>query len=530
MRSAPAIAAVATIQRVQALTASRARYEIWHDDPVAWLHDCIRFERDEKPAPYQNETLARLVAHGREAVRGPHGLGKTADGVWALLWFATTREFAGEDWKVPVTASAWRQLVYYFWPEVHKWCRRLNWHELARPPFRTEEQLMRLRLKLDFGEAFALASNDPDLIEGAHASQLLYILDEARAIADPIWEAVEGAFSQAGTDTKSQALALAFSTPGEPMGTFYRIHKRQAGYEDWLARHITLEEALNAGRISQVWVNQRRLQWGETSAVFQRRVLGEFATSEEDSIIPLAWIEAAVERWYEWDRLGRPGAVFSLGVDCARTGEDAEVLAPRFVVEAAGGRPRIEAIGDLESHAYTDNIMQTAGRVLRAVTRWPGVRPIIDVVGLGAGVVDRSREQGIEVEAFNAGAGTDARDQSGELGFLNVRAASWWGMRERLDPAGPSCVALPPDDQLLGDLTAPKWDVTSAGKIRVESKDDIKKRLGRSPDKGDAVVMAFWSRPPRIRTSSQVYSGAGDEPKRTEELPDPFWSQDRMER
>jgi len=90
---------------------------------------------------------------------------------------------------------------------------------------------------------------------------------------------------------------------------------------------------------------------------------------------------------------------------------------------------------------------------------------------------------------------TEARDRSGELGFANKRSAAWWAMRELLDPAADSVIALPPDDLLTGDLTAPHWRVMSGGHIQVEGKDEIRKRLGRSTDDGDAVVMAFWRKP-----------------------------------
>ena len=90
---------------------------------------------------------------------------------------------------------------------------------------------------------------------------------------------------------------------------------------------------------------------------------------------------------------------------------------------------------------------------------------------------------------FNAGERTDMLDSSMELGFADKRSASWWNLREKLLDGK---IALPPDDKLTGDLTAPKWNIISSGKIKVESKDSIKKRLGRSTDDGDAVVMVFW--------------------------------------
>ncbi|MBN1629627.1 MAG: hypothetical protein JW990_07685, partial [Thermoleophilia bacterium] len=119
-----------------------------------------------------------------------------------------------------------------------------------------------------------------------------------------------------------------------------------------------------------------------------------------------------------------------------------------------------------------------------------------------AGVFDRLREMEYPVIAFNAAARTDRLDSSGELGFVNCRSAAWWAMREMLDPAASYPIELPPDDLLIGDLTAPKWRVTSGGRIQVESKDDIRKRLGRSTDSADAVVQAFWT--PEIEPEDEL--------------------------
>jgi hypothetical protein len=118
---------------------------------------------------------------------------------------------------------------------------------------------------------------------------------------------------------------------------------------------------------------------------------------------------------------------------------------------------------------------------------------IVDVIGVGAGVVDRLREEGYEVIAFNSAAKTDMMDAHGEFGFPNVRSAAWWNMRELLDPANPgNPIALPDDDQLISDLVAPRWRVLSGAKIQVEPKEDTKKRLRRSPDTADSVIMSFF--------------------------------------
>src|SRR6185312_2888777 len=122
-----------------------------------------------------------------------------------------------------------------------------------------------------------------------------------KAIPGATFDAAEGAFANAGSDTVSEALAFAVSTPGEPQGRFYDIHARKPGYEDWFVWHVTLEDTIQAGRVSREWAEQRKRQWGEDSAVYQNRVLGEFASSEEDGVIPLGWIERANERWHVWN-------------------------------------------------------------------------------------------------------------------------------------------------------------------------------------------------------------------------------------
>ncbi|NOY60442.1 MAG: hypothetical protein GXO75_16140 [Calditrichaeota bacterium] len=452
----------------------------YRNDPAAWIHDIIIWKDGEGPTEYQTEITSEVPLRRRAAIRSPHGAGKTTLAAWLVLWFATTRD--PDDWKAPTTASVWRQLEKYLWPEIHKWTKRLAWNKMHRDPFSPAEMLT-LALKLSGGEAFAVASDKPDLIEGAHADNLLYLLDEAKAIPDGTWDAVEGAFS--GEGSASDAFAVAISTPGPPTGRFYKIHKREAGYEDWWTRHITLDECIKAGRISKEWAEQRRRQWGEDSAVYQNRVLGEFASQSEDSVIPLAWVEAAQERWKDLRDSGKLAEmeIERIGADIARGGGDKTVFAFR-----SGN-----VIVRLEEYNYADT-MRTTGRLAGLLNRYGSASEIIDVIGIGAGVFDRLNEQFYNrVEAFNAAERTDMRDRSGTWGFVNKRSAAWWNLREMLDPVYGEDVALPDDDELVGDLTAPLWREVSGGKIELEPKDKTKKRLGRSPDKGDAVVMAFYN-------------------------------------
>lgn len=442
-----------------------------------WVRDNIRWTPTEHPNKYQYEAMEVLEANRRLAIRGPHALGKTALAAWIVLWFFAENERLASDWKAPTTASVWRQLTKYLWPEIHKWARRVRWDKLKmKPPYHKGGGLLMCELGGTFGSAFAVASSDNEKIEGAHASHLLYVLDEAKAIPDRMWDSVEGAFAQVG-----DVYCFAMSTPGDPIGRFYDIHKRRPGFEDWTARHVTKDEAIAAGRLDPEWAEQRRAQWGDRSAVYLNRVLGEFASSDEEGIIPLAHVELAMDRWKEVADSGGFSTEFTCaGVDVARFGADTTVVGLRFG----------NAVTEIRRHSREDT-MQTAGRV-SGILQANGGYAVVDVIGVGAGVVDRLRELGQNVVPFNAGEGTDFRDSSGELGFVNARAAAWWNLREMLDPANGHCLALPPDDELIGDLTAPTYRQSSGGRMQVESKDDIKRRLGRSPDVGDAVVMAFW--------------------------------------
>lgn len=447
--------------------------ERYYHRPDLFAAECVKWPAGAHPAPYQQEAFAALATHSRYSLRGPHGLGKTCYMAIVVLHFALTRELAGKDWKAVTTASVWRQLTKYLWPEIHKWARRLNWDIIGRPQFSRDELLMS-EIKLAHGEAFAVASDTPDAIEGAHADELLYVLDEAKAIPAPTWEAVEGAMST------GNCLMLATSTPGEPSGVFYDIHTRKPGFEDWLVRHVTKAECIAAGRMSAAWAEQRQLQWGEKSAVYQNRVEGNFAADDADVLIPLTWVEAAVERWHALE--GDYGKLVRAALDVGELGEDKCVYCP--VHER--GVPGLTRWGKAET-------METVGRVSKLHPA-KHIELAVDANGVGAGVCSRLRELDYAVLAFKGGETSAETDTSGELTFANSRAASWWAVRESLDPANNPTLALPPDDDLIGDLTAPRIKYTSSGKIGIEPKDEIRKRLGRSPDSGDALAMALYRR------------------------------------
>jgi len=465
---------------------TRERRLPWHDSPARFAREAVSWPTGESLAPYQADVLDAMASHGRVAVRSPRGAGKTTTTALLVLHHAISRDHAGIGWKVVTTAASWRQLERFTWPEIHAWARRIRWDVVGRPPFDPRTELSGHTLKLRHGQAFAVSVDDAQLIEGGHAQSMLLVLDEAKAIPSSVWDSVEGSLA-----TPGEHLVLATSTPGAPSGRFYEIFERRPGLLDWHTESIGLEDAIAAGRVSREWAEQRGLQWGRTSAAYANHVLGAFADSDEDGTIPLSWVEAACERWRDWAEAGRPQSDESavIGVDVGRGG-DKTVLAVR----------RGDVVEYLERHNVPD-VMAVTGHV--SAKMGTAGTAVVDVIGIGAGVVDRLREMKRNVVAFNASERSTGKDRSGELGFLNMRSAAWWRMRESLDPANDAKLALPPDDELVGDLCAPKWKVNSSGRIQVEGKDEIRKRLGRSPDAGDAVVMSLGL-PARRRRRSRM--------------------------
>lgn len=211
---------------------------------------------------------------------------------------------------------------------------------------------------------------------------------------------------------------------------------------------------------------------------------GDFGAGLRDhdfQVIPTAWIEAAQQRWRAG--AGRGIAMTAIGLDVAQGGADCTVLAARH-----GGwyAPLVRKKG----RDTRDGSAVAAAVVALRRDRCPVV---VDVGGgWGGDTVARLKDNGIPVIGFNGAHASTAKTRDRQLAFFNRRAEAWWRMREELDPGqdGGSILALPPDASIKADLAAPRWEMTVRG-IKIEDKDEIRKRLGRSPDEGDAIVMCL---------------------------------------
>jgi len=482
--------------------------EKYRGDLLACINDIFIWKEGESLTDYQADIIDGFKTHDRQAVRGPRSLGKTAMAAWLIITYALTHD--GEDWKIPTTASSWRQLEKFLWPEVHKWAGRINWDIVGRPPFDRRIELQTLTLRLQTGRAFAMASDDPETMEGAHADYLLAIFDESKIIPPATWDSFEGALAGAGEGGTQEVKFLAISTPGAPLGRFYDIHKLRNIYDDWHAIHITCEQAIASGRVTREWVDQKRKQWGATSALYKNHVLGEFAATEEDSIIPLEWIEAAMSRgdlWRDGLALGNAkGQLTAVGCDVGlgTKNSDDTVFAETYdgvdVYDL-----EIQQPGNIDTA-----LMESTGRVTAYINGF-NVDVFIDNIGIGAGVLSRLKELGGKIKAkshaFTASkkAPPKLKDETGQYKFANMRAAMWWIGRELLSPDNPDPISLPRDDVLMGQLTTPEKKIMSNATIAVESKKEIRKRLGTSTDRADAVLQSITGHRLIKKAKAKVY-------------------------
>ena len=416
---------------------------------------------------------------------------------WALIY-----DFIC-DWKLVTTAGVNRQLKDFLWPEIHKIARLLDWNKIPREPF-TRYELFQQELRLTQGSAIAVSSDDPDLVEGAHASALAYLFDESKAIHETVYDATEGAFSNAGDDTSLISKFLSISTPGDPEGRFYEIHEQMPGYEDWETEQIEIKECIKAGRISQKWANDRKRQWGVNDPRYIQQVLGKFPKTSTAGVVPLAWYYDAVERWKardeQYSREGYP-EITVVALDVADQGPDSTVMAVMC------GEDFIKELIEIPKGFDKLNTMRAVNRLADIMRETPNVTFILDTIGVGGPVRSRlieiKDEESLSAVVVDFVAGAKAiddweepiMDKEGTTRFRNIRTAAWWNIREMLDPQYEPTLCLPEHDLLRKEIIAPRWKEVEDNVIQVERKDDLRKadRLGRSTDYADAVIMACFA-------------------------------------
>jgi sorbitol-specific phosphotransferase system component IIA len=465
----------------------------YYSDPEAFCHDCITWIDDERIRSYQTEMLMAVHERKRVALRGTRGLGKSTALALLILHFVLTR--ADEDWLIPTTASNWQQLRHYLWPEIHKWSARVKWDKVGRDPFLPNRELQSLAIKYGGGEAFAISAYNAERSEGAHAKKMLYVFDEAKLVAESMFISAEGAFSNAGING-FEAFEVACSTPGAPLGYFYDICRQKPGLEAWYPMHITIDRVVAEGAVRPDWpAEMARLFGGEETASFRNQVLGEFAESSSNAVFPQSWLEQAMRLHNAVNPMREWADLLAIGLDVADGGADETMVAYRT---RAGG---YTGISEVEALRERPNEMVSVSHLARELAVSGKHIPIVvDGNGVGANVIKRLRELGFTVVRF---IGQERAEQPKSLKAtqptiraLNTRVMAFWSLRDLLDPTiGGGQFYLPPSTELLGELAALKYDEDPSGRIVMTAKNELRKTLGRSTDRADAVAMAAYESP-----------------------------------
>lgn len=471
-------------------------------DPVWTAREIYGFHLWSK----QREIVQSVWAHEMTAVRSGHGVGKTA--VAALIGNEFLHAFP--DSLVVTTAPSWTQVETLLWKEWHRVHRLAN-ERLAgglgtRMTITTCEKTREWR-------AFGISTDKQDRLVGQHAPHLLVIIDEAFGVADWVIEAIKT------WGTGGHFRVLCIGNPTDPASAVAQAWKRERGL--WNTLHVsafdspcvdimpddgqapTLTEAdltalnldvdtygpyahlfrmkLPQERESVPIVVSRSLtdtRWVMKQIVtyagnvehplWMVRVLGEFG--QTDGVISLAVVEAAQAR----SLVPSDTADVILGCDVATTGTDETVISSR-----CDKRIRLERIRHgQDTMATAGDCAQIAG-AYRSLGR--NVRIVVDSIGVGEGVADRLIELGFNVTKYKSSEKAIDADK-----YPNRRSETWYTCAEQLAE-----MDLDADDMLAADLAAPKGSMNSRGQLVVEPKDITKKRLGRSPDRGDSVLMTL---------------------------------------
>ena len=426
----------------------------WALDPALFVREAMRVT----PEPWQIDVLAALVLRDRLAIRSGHGVGKSALLSWVVLWWMLTHFPA----KVACTAPTAHQLEDVLWGEIAKWHRRLP------EPFASLLVVKGDRVEWGAapGESFAVArtarKETPEAFQGFHSDHMLFLVDEASGVEDVIFEVGQGSMSTVGAKTVMAGNPT--RTSGYFFDAFHRLRER------WWTRCVPCAAS---ARVSKSYPAEVAETFGLDSNVYRVRVLGEFPLSEDDVVIPLHLCESAIDRAVE------PSGVFRVvwGVDVARFGADRTALAKRqgnvllTPIQSWHGKDMMQVAGIVRAEWDTTDKQDRPSEI------------IVDVIGMGAGVVDRLREMGLPVRGVNVAEAPAAGER-----YLRLRDELWFKARDWLADLD---ARLPRDDALIAELTAPKYALTSSGKLQVERKEDMKKRGLRSPDLADAFIHTF---------------------------------------
>jgi phage terminase large subunit len=472
----------------------------WRSDPVCYAVERLGLQ----PTWQQQQILEALTPEGAKVtVRSGHGIGKSGVAAAAVWWFLETRNFA----RVPCTAPTSHQLKDILWGELAKWLRKADDRSRQRGEhprvwlssfFRLTKDRLYDRGAPDewFAAARTSGKENPEALQGFHSGDfavsddghgvtqpvsgaILFVIEEASGVYEPVFEVAEGALSSPG------ARVLMLGNPTRNTGSFAFSHKQHRG--EYRALHFRSQDS---PLVDPDYRPRLIRKFCEGSNVVRVRADGEFPRQDDDTLIAIELPEAALHR-------ERPLLVTGarrLGVDVARFGDDRTVLLLR----------QGPVVDHIAVHAKQDT-MVTVGHVLRAVQAWRVDEVYVDVIGVGAGVYDRLHELHREgtlaatVMAVNVAEAAPVRPPDQDAQGKTLRDHLWLHTAAWLREDAP-IFAADHDycEDLAGELSSVRYGTDSSGRLVVESKDGMKARGLRSPDLADALILTFftpWRRP-----------------------------------
>lgn len=418
-----------------------------------------------------------------------------------------------ENTKVALTAPTDRQVKNIMMPEVARLIDRAKQRGIILPGTVTTDRI-RTNNREWFLVGFKADEQNHEAWSGFHAVHTMFIVTEASGVSDNIFEAIEG-------NLQGDSRILLVFNPNTPIGYAARSQKgdrwQKFRLNSLTAPNVTMKRIIIPGQVDYEWVVDKldqwcmkinpdevqpelddfefEGQWYRPEDLFRKKVLGKFPKVADDVLIPQQWIEEAQERWRQAhgsEPLGRDRDTRMLGVDVAGMGRDATCFVERMGAWVSGF--------ECKNSGGTADHMEVAGQIAARRRRQPFMYVSIDTIGEGAGVYSRC----VEVEnspeyiiscKYSEWGGHDPdrlRDITGEYRFVNMRAYLFWCVRDWLNPKNNTGAMLPPDPLFEEEATEIRWFFRSDGKIQIEPKEDIKKRINRSTDRFDALANTFY--------------------------------------
>jgi hypothetical protein len=327
---------------------------------------------------------------------------------------------------------------------------------------------------------------DPDAFQGIHTRAVLVVIDEACGVPQSLWDAA------ATLMTNEQSRILAIGNPDDPSSHFAQVCRDDSGWSvikvsAFDSPNFTDEvvpDGLRELLISPMWVEERKHEWGEDSPLWVAKVLGQFPESATDAIVPYGWAKNCQRLA---DPLEDDGSV-ALGVDVGAGGDLSSIRERR---------------GNKAGRNWTDHSADPQKLVdlcLFAIRETGATTLNIDVIGVGYGVAGHLRERIAQEKLVCDVIGINVAEKAQDyLRFVNLRAEMWWDVGRELSKDGAWDLSEV-DDNVVSQLVAPKYHVARGGRIQVEAKDEVRSRIGRSPDDADALLLAF------LRPAREVWS------------------------